>query len=163
MPFPIGMSFSLACHQLFILIYYNNIKMSVRNIEQGIYNLPDTSNTLDTSIAFNKTITANINVLIGTVTLILPPVIGVIVNSGPIALTLPPEYTFPTILIALIEFSCIVRNDDNKVSAFSKGTLNISNGAITIYFNINKRYFQVGSTNEWGLIYPVTISYNLIK
>ena len=63
--------------------------MSVRNIEQGFYNLPDTSITLNTSVAFNKTITANINVLNGTVTLTLPPILGVITNSGPIALTLP--------------------------------------------------------------------------
>ena len=70
--------------------------MSVRNIEQGIYNLPDTTITLDTSIAFIKTITANINVLNGTVTLTLPPILGVVINPGPIALTLPPEYTFPT-------------------------------------------------------------------
>ena len=32
-------------------IYDNNIKMSVRNIEQGFYNLPDTSITLNTSVA----------------------------------------------------------------------------------------------------------------
>ena len=55
--------------------------MSVRNIEQGIYNLPDTTITLNTSIAFNKTITANINVLNGTVTLTLPPILGAIINS----------------------------------------------------------------------------------
>ena len=82
--------------------------------------------------------------------------------TGPIALTLPPEYTFPTTVITLIEFSCIARNDDNIVSILSKGTLNINNGVISIYADINNSYFQVGSTNEWGLIYPVTISYNLI-
>ena len=82
--------------------------MRVRNIEQGVYNIPDTTISPDTSVAFNKTITANINMLNGTVTLTLPPVLGVIINSGPIALSLPPEYTFPTILIALIEFSCIL-------------------------------------------------------
>ena len=136
--------------------------MSVRNIEQGFYNLPDTSITLNTSVAFNKAITANINVLNGTVTLSLPPILGVITNSGPIALTLPPEYTYQSIINALFAFSCVVRSDDNIVSNLSTGHLIISNGGITIFADINKNNFNVGSTNEWGLLYPVTISYNLI-
>ena len=136
--------------------------MSVRNIEEGFYNLPDTTITLNTSVAFNKTITANINVLNGTVTLTLPAILGVITNSGPIALTLPPEYTYQSTINALFAFSCVVRSDDNLVSNLSTGTLNIMNGSIAIYADINNSFFQVGSPNEMGLLYPLTISYNLI-
>ena len=136
--------------------------MSVRNIEQGFYNLPDTSITLNTSVAFNKTITANINVLNGTVTLTLPPILGVIANSGSISLDLPPEYTFPSIIFSLVTFSCVVRSNDTIASNLSTGHLNINNGSIAIYADINNSFFQVGSSKEMGLIYPLTISYNLI-
>ena len=109
----------------------------------------------------SKTITANINVLNGTVKLSIPSIMGDIANSFPIQTQLQSDYRFPSDISQDLSFLCVVRSSDSLVSNIAVINLSIGSGVITISAGVNNEDFQVGSINEWGMIYPVTLTYNL--
>ena len=60
-----------------------------------------------------------------------------------------------------LSFLCVFRSIDSFVSYLAVINISIGSGVITTSAVVNNGDFQVGSTNEWGMIYPVSLTYNL--
>ena len=134
--------------------------MSVRNIEQGFYDLPVSQIKLAFVGAFSKIIIADLNISAGMISIHIPSFTDIITSTGTLQAGVPTEYTLPT-SISTLSYPILVKNNDMIVSTPSILLFNISTGLITICADVSGNPFESGSLIPYGLINDVVITYIL--
>ena len=99
--------------------------MSVRNIDQGYYEIPSTIIPLDFVGAFSETVNADINISGGgAINIHIPAFTSVITATATLYAPIPPEYVYLT-SVSIISVPILVKKDDTHPSTPSILTFNV--------------------------------------